>query len=136
MTVLPSSISVTSLPGLGLSSPKTDKGSGFADLFDQKMGDEIQAPAQSLSAPFDASASSGSSQAITQLGKPLSTFLDSVNSLQLHADHMKEELATGGNVELHDVMAAQEKADLAVELTMQIRNKLVDAYQQVMQMSV
>ena len=70
------------------------------------------------------------------LGQPLSAFLDQVNGLQLQSDHLKQDFATGGEVELHDVMVAEEKASVAVELTMQLRNKMLEAYQEIMRMSV
>ena len=70
------------------------------------------------------------------LGQPLSSFLDQVNGLQVQSDHLKQEFATGGDVELHDVMVAEEKASIAVELTMQLRNKMLEAYQEIMRMSV
>lgn len=145
MAGLPPFISLPGLPGLGLPLPKvgaSSKGGSFGDLFDQKLGGEevntgLKAPLPSLAQPFDApSGEVGATQAISSMGKPLGAFLDSVNSLQLQAEALKQELATGGDVELHEVMVATEKASLGVELTMQIRNKLVDAYQEVMRMSV
>lgn len=145
MAGLPPFISLPGLPGLGLPLPKgggSSKGSGFGDLFDQKLGGEeldtgLKAPSQSLAQPFDFPPGEvGTTQAISSMGKPLGAFLDSVNSLQFQAEALKQELATGGDVELHEVMVAAEKASIGVELTMQIRNKLVDAYQEVMRMSV
>lgn len=146
MAGLPPFISLPGLPGLGLPLPKlgggASKGNSFGELFDHKMDGTTEiggmhAPSASLSQPFDGQMQGvGTSQAIASLGKPLGSFLDSVNALQLQADGMKQEFATGGNVELHDVMVAAEKASVGIELTMQIRNKMVDAYQEVMRMSV
>lgn len=133
---------VPGIPGLGLPLPKvggSDKSGSFGELFDQKLetgGSGLNSPSSSLAQPFEAPHSIGTTQAIESLGKPLGAFLDSVNTLQFQAEGLKTELATGGDVELHEVMIAAEKASLGVELTMQIRNKLVDAYQEVMRMSV
>jgi len=43
---------------------------------------------------------------------------------------------TGGPVDLHDVMIAMEKADISLRLLVQVRNKAVDAYHEIMRMQV
>jgi flagellar hook-basal body complex protein FliE len=45
-------------------------------------------------------------------------------------------LATGRTDNVADVMLASEKADIALRLMMQVRNKMIDAYQEVMRMQV
>jgi flagellar hook-basal body complex protein FliE len=62
--------------------------------------------------------------------------LDSLNQSQTQADSMTTQLATGGNVDLHDVMISTEENDVNFRVAMAIRDKLVDAYRQVMQMNV
>lgn len=57
--------------------------------------------------------------------------LKQVNSMQAEANHAVETLAVGGEVNPAEVLTAVQKADLAFRLTMQIRNKLVAAYQEV-----
>ena len=57
--------------------------------------------------------------------------LDQVNSMQAEANSAIESMATGGDVNPAEVLTAVQKADLAFRLTMQIRNKLVQAYQDV-----
>lgn len=66
----------------------------------------------------------------------LSEALNKVNDLQNTAENMRTKLATGEVNDIHSVMIASEKASLAFQLTAQIRNKLVDAYQEVMRMQV
>ena len=46
------------------------------------------------------------------------------------------QLAAGEPVELHDVMIAMEEADLSLRLALQVRNKLVEAYQEIQRMQV
>ncbi len=61
--------------------------------------------------------------------------LGKVAELQGEADGQAAKLAQGaGN--LHETALALEKADVAMRLAMKVRNKLVDAYQEVMRMSV
>lgn len=69
-------------------------------------------------------------------GQVLKDSLSQVNHLQHEADTAIQELATGGKATLHDTMLALQKADLSFKLMMQVRNKIVEAYQEVLRMSV
>ena len=62
--------------------------------------------------------------------------INQVNQSQLEADTMTEKLAQGQNVDLHQVMIAQQKANITLQATMEIRNKVIDAYQEMMRMQV
>jgi flagellar hook-basal body complex protein FliE len=52
------------------------------------------------------------------------------------ADQAIFDANTGGPTDLHDVMIAMEKADISLRLAVQVRNKAVDAYQEIMRMQV
>lgn len=67
---------------------------------------------------------------------PLKDGLDQTNALAKASETLSNEAAIGGDVDLHDVMIAAEKAGVAMQLTLQVRNKLVEAYQDVMRMQV
>jgi flagellar hook-basal body complex protein FliE len=69
-------------------------------------------------------------------GQVLKDSLAQVNSLQHEADGAIQSLATGGGATLHDTMLAVQKAELSFKLMMQVRNKIVEAYQEVLRMSV
>lgn len=58
------------------------------------------------------------------------------NQLQKDSAAMQEKLVTGQEVELHDVMISMEKASLSFQLTTQVRNKMVEAYQEIMRMQI
>ena len=62
--------------------------------------------------------------------------LDSVNKLQQGADSMAMDLASGKSQNLHETMLAATQAELGFNLTVQIRNKILEAYQEVMRMPV
>lgn len=62
--------------------------------------------------------------------------LQEVNEAQKTSDKMTEGLVTGEVENIHEVMVASEKASLSLQLTMQVRNKVVEAYQEVMRMQV
>ena len=59
-----------------------------------------------------------------------------VNALQKKSDHMMQQLAAGKSKNIPEVMIAAEKADIAFKLMVQVRNKLVDAYQEILKMQV
>jgi flagellar hook-basal body complex protein FliE len=59
-----------------------------------------------------------------------------VNQLQLEADKMTNRLALGEVEDISEVSIAVEKAELALRLMVQIRDKMVDAYQQIARMGV
>ena len=69
-------------------------------------------------------------------GQTLTDALSKLNDLQTQADDATTKLATGQPVELHDVMTAVEQASIAFELTLQVRNKLMEAYQEIMRTQV
>jgi flagellar hook-basal body complex protein FliE len=58
--------------------------------------------------------------------------LKEVNSLQLKANKAIEELAAGKKENIHETMIAMEKASISFQMMMQIRNKIVDAYQEIL----
>ena len=57
--------------------------------------------------------------------------IDQVNSMQQQADRAVESLATGGDANMTEVLTAVQKADMSFRMMMQIRNKLVQAYQEI-----
>ena len=61
--------------------------------------------------------------------------LQKVDGMQLDADAQAEKVALGGG-NLHEMSLALEKADVSMRLAMKVRSKLVDAYQEIMRMSV
>ena len=66
----------------------------------------------------------------------LNESIEKVNQLQKEADSAIEKLATGESKNVHGAMIAVSKADMAFRMTMQVRNKIVEAYQEVMRMQV
>jgi len=62
--------------------------------------------------------------------------LSDVNQLQLEADKAVAALAAGQEQDLHNTMITMEKADIAFRLLMQIRNKVINAYETIMRMGL
>lgn len=63
--------------------------------------------------------------------------VNAVNETQKHAGKLTEQFQAGDpNTDLSQVMVALEKASVSFEAMKQVRNKLVDAYQEIMRMSI
>jgi len=83
-----------------------------------------------------AAGAEGSGAAGAQFGEFLQKALADVNRLQLEADDAARNLAAGTATDLHTVAIIAEKADLALQLTLQVRNRILEAYQEIMRMQV
>ena len=59
-----------------------------------------------------------------------------VNTLQKQSDKQMQALATGQTSDVPNVMMAAEKADIALRMMVQVRNKIIQAYEDVMKMQV
>ena len=64
-------------------------------------------------------------------GATLKQAIRKVDQLQQESDTSTAELLQGDRQDIHNVMIAVEKADVAFQLMMQVRNKIVNAYQEV-----
>ncbi len=62
--------------------------------------------------------------------------LKEVNRELVDADQAIEDLTTGRNKDIHGTMIAMQKAEVSFELVMQVRNKLVSAYDEIRKMSI
>jgi flagellar hook-basal body complex protein FliE len=69
-------------------------------------------------------------------GEILQRCIHDVNQLQIEADQSIDDLATGKQTDIHQTMIAVEKAGISFELLMQIRNKVIAAYETIMRTQV
>ncbi|MBO1510416.1 flagellar hook-basal body complex protein FliE [Metabacillus bambusae] len=72
----------------------------------------------------------------TSFADSLKQAINQVNQSQIESDKMTEALASGKNVELHDVMITAQKASVSMTLAVEVRNKAIEAYQEMMRMQV
>ncbi len=79
----------------------------------------------------DGAQSPGAANFADELGKAIG----SIEEAQLDSDREAGKVALGGG-NLHEAAIALQKADISMRLAMKVRNKVVDAYQEVMRMSV
>ncbi|QOY34465.1 flagellar hook-basal body complex protein FliE [Anaerobacillus isosaccharinicus] len=66
----------------------------------------------------------------------LSDALHKVNDAQHASSRATEKLARGESIDLHQVMITAQKASISLQATIEVRNKVVEAYQEVMRMQV
>ena len=62
--------------------------------------------------------------------------LNKVNEQQVQTDQLTEKLVKGENVDLHQVMIAAQKASISLQLALEVRNKVIEAYQEMMRMQI
>ncbi len=81
----------------------------------------------------------GSTSGAHEGGGFLSTLKDAIaqaNDIQLQAGHAVDELMTGRTQNIHQTMVALQQADISFQLMMQVRNKLVGAYEEMQRMQM
>lgn len=66
----------------------------------------------------------------------LNDALKEVDQLQKNADKLTQQYLTGETTDIAEVLLAAEKASLAMQLTLQVRNKIVEAYQEISRMQI
>ena len=91
---------------------------------------------ESIPEHFGGSSVKRASQAGQGFSDILKNAVESVNSMQNEAGRLQDSVAKGENVNIHQAVIAGEKAGLSFRLLMQVRNKMLDAYQEVMRMQV
>ena len=79
---------------------------------------------------------SGQGTAVRPFSQVLKEALAQVNQLQLEAQAQAEALARGDVQDMHQVTLAVERAQLALELTVAVRNRLLEAYQEISRIPV
>lgn len=69
-------------------------------------------------------------------GEFLTNAVKEVNQMQIDSDESKKLLAVGEVDNLHDISIAAEKANISLQVTMSIRNKIVEAYKEIMRIQI
>lgn len=93
-------------------------------------------PIQHVTNPAEKSGVAPSKDAGTDFAELLRTQLERVNSMQNEADAGLQKVLTGESENLTEVFVATRKAEVAFNLLMEIRNKLVDSYEELRQLRV
>jgi flagellar hook-basal body complex protein FliE len=64
----------------------------------------------------------------------LTDALDQVNQAQVESARLTDQFAAGQIQDVHQVMIASQKSSIMLQLTMQVRNKVIESYQEIMRM--
>ncbi|MCM2277269.1 MAG: flagellar hook-basal body complex protein FliE [Oligoflexia bacterium] len=109
-------------------------GGGGATAGEFRVRKEMEA--QGLK-PFEAEAVGGAEKAGgASFADILTRSVDSVNQMQFQADQAVHELVAGRSKNIHETMLTIERADASLKLMMSVRNKILDAYREIMRMQV
>ncbi len=72
----------------------------------------------------------------SSFGNVLGRMVEEVNSKQVAANQSVNQLVSGQNVSLHQTVLAMEEANISFQLMVEVRNKLLDSYQELMRMQI
>ena len=106
--------------------------------FDQNVSDfEIALDNAAKSIPIkDTNDPTGMGNFMSNIGMSFGSAINAVNDMRINADKMQEDLAMGGPTSIHDAMIAAEKADLSMQMAIQVRNRILNAYTEITQMGL
>jgi flagellar hook-basal body complex protein FliE len=99
--------------------------------------DQLLQELNSLSARAAGQQEPASAEGVPEFGAALKTALEQANDAQQEAVRLQREFDLNApNVNLHEVMVSLQKASLSFQTMVQVRNRLVSAYQEIMNMQV
>lgn len=87
-------------------------------------------------APMEGLTKDGQSNSIGSFSDILKDSVEKTNLYQTQADTAIKELVAGRSKNIHETMLTIERADTSLKLMMQVRNKILDAYREIMRMQV
>lgn len=93
-------------------------------------------PVSGLNAGGGTQSGNATGQGVDSFSKILGAAIQNLNQVEAGANQAVAQLSSGEDVDLHQVMIAMQEADIAFQMALQVRNKLVEAYQEVMRMQV
>ncbi len=97
---------------------------------------QIQAAGLSGRAMTPTTAAAGAAAGGGDFMSTMSQMLDGLAQTEKSTDALVTRAAAGDNVDIHDVMIATQAESLAFQVALQVRNKLVEAYQEVFRMQI
>lgn len=85
--------------------------------------------------PVKSASAAGTAEAVN-FKDLLMDALQNVSTLEKESDQMTEDFIAGRTDNIHSVMIAGEKASVALDFVMEVRNKVLEAYQEIMRMQI
>lgn len=86
--------------------------------------------------PRNINSAGKTSEAKTSFSDVINDAINQVNNLQVESSQMTDDFLTGKSDNIHSVIIAGSKADLALQMTLQVRNKVMEAYKEIMNMQM
>jgi flagellar hook-basal body complex protein FliE len=124
------------LEGLGKALEIDGGGEAISAPSDKAVMREMSRQGMDVSQISDAGAAGGQHAPGAGFADVLRNSVDKVNEFQVQADHAIKEMVAGRNKNIHETLLAVERADSSLKLMMQVRNKALDAYREIMRMQV
>ena len=72
----------------------------------------------------------------TSFAEAIGNALEGVSAAEGKADMLAKDIASGGDTPVHELMVAMSEASLSLEMLVQVRNRALEAYQEIMRMQV
>ena len=91
-------------------------------------------PIRGIALPAQLELIQGQESTKENFGEMLGNFLNSVQSMQDNAGDMQGAFLNGEATDLHEVMIAAEEAGISFDILLEIRNKVIEAYQEIVRM--
>lgn len=91
-------------------------------------------PLQEGGGPRKSARIGGERKDVPSFKETLKETMKNVNDMQVKADKSIEKMVAGEITDVHQVMSAVQEANVAFNMMMEIRNKVMDAYQEVLRM--
>ena len=88
------------------------------------------------SAGINATQSPAAAKRAEGFANTITDALQAVSDAEFAADKIAQDIATGGEASVQELMTSMTKAQLSVDLLVQVRNKAVEAYQEIMRMQI
>lgn len=88
------------------------------------------------SAQTKTSSNLGATEFTAQFGTFLNDALSKINDQKVTVEKLNDQFAAGELTDVHKLLIASEKASLGLELTVHIRNKAIEAYQEIMRTQI
>ena len=96
----------------------------------------LQKPIGNLEMPAQAQKASGTPDSVKNITNSFGQLLDQMSATQENSDNLLQKLSAGEDVDLHQLMIASEQTDITFRVAIALRDRLVDAYNQVTRMSI
>jgi flagellar hook-basal body complex protein FliE len=113
-------------------SGNTEELFGGGQASELRVSQEMQANGMQQAPPVGDVGEAGSSS----FSDMLKSSVNKVNEMQTQSDQAIGELIAGRSKNIHETMLTIERADTSLKLAMQVRNKILDAYREIMRMQV